>query len=410
LPAVAEREREIKLTVGAASAFEELARRPAIAGFELSPVETRDQSDLYLDTEDFLLFTAGFALRHRRRSGSVKATLKEISGKEGRGILQDRREIEEVLGEEGAPKGAVAEAVASLAGDAKLLPILRLRTRRRVRQVLASHSAVAELCLDEVEVFPAGEGVGSSEAEPSGRFREVEVEETAGGWNVLTAVGEELLASPHFGPSLLSKLERGLDLLGIRGPFGGRRPGELSTDQVSFRLPEGLSALELEQRLGSRFGATFSPETIEAKTFYDSFDWRIHQSGGSYQTAGLGPRRVHLWREADGLVRHRLHHPGDPGFPDDLPPGPLRDDLAAVLSMRRLLPVVHSSLRVRTLAILDDEQKTTVRVRIERGSSSPAPRAPAACNRCSGARLRGGAEAGGRLLEGGVRASPRSRR
>ena len=367
---MAEREREIKLAVRAPDALEELARRPAIAGFALSPVETRDQEDLYFDTEDLLLFTAGVALRYRRRSGILKATLKEISGKEGRGMLQDRREIEEVLGEEGVPKGAVGDAVASLAGDAKLLPILRLRTRRRVRQVVASHSTVAELCLDEVEIFPAGKQAEPSDAEPLGRFREVEVEETAEGSDVLTAIGEELLASPQFGPSLLSKLERGLDLLGIRGPFGGRGSGELSTDHASFRLPEGLTAEELERRISSRFEAASSPETVEAKTFHDSFDWRIHRSGGSYETAGFGPRRIHLWREAEGRVRHRLRHPGNPGFPADLPPGPLRNDLAAVLSMRRLLPLVDSSQRVHTIAVLDDEAKTTVRVRIESGTSA----------------------------------------
>jgi len=367
---VAEREREIKLEVRAPDALEELARRPAIAGFALSPVETRDQEDLYLDTEDLLLFAAGVALRYRRRSGILKATLKEISEREGRGMLQDRREIEEVLGEGGVPKGVVGDTVASLVGDAKLLPILRLRTRRRVRQVVASHCTVAELCLDEVEVFPAGKEAQPSDAEPLGRFCEVEVEEVADGSDVLTAVGEELLASPHFGPSLLSKLERGLDLLGIRGPFVGRGPGELSTDPASFRLPGGLTAEELERRLSSRFQAVSSPETVEAKTFHDSFDWRVHRSGGSYETAGFGPRRVHLWRDAEGRVRHRLCHPGDPGFPADLPPGPLRSQLAAVLSMRRLLPLVDSSVRVRTIAVLDDEEKTTVRVRIESGTSA----------------------------------------
>jgi CHAD domain-containing protein len=114
-----------------------------------------------------------------------------------------------------------------------------------------------------------------------------------------------------------------------------------------------------------------SPETVEAKTFYDSFDWRIHRSGGTYQTSGFGPSRVHLWRETAGRVRHRLRHPGDPGFAADLPPGALRSQLAAVLSIRRLLPLVTSSLRVRTIAVLDDEEKTTVRLCIERGASSP---------------------------------------
>jgi CHAD domain-containing protein len=69
-------------------------------------------------------------------------------------------------------------------------------------------------------------------------------------------------------------------------------------------------------------------------------------------------------------VRHRLRHAGDPAFPADLPPGALRDDLAAVLSVRCLLPLVTLNTRVRTVAILDDEEKTTVRLHIESGSGS----------------------------------------
>jgi CHAD domain-containing protein len=113
---------------------------------------------------------------------------------------------------------------------------------------------------------------------------------------------------------------------------------------------------------------------VEAKTFYDSFDWRIHENGGSYETTGTGSSRVHLWRDAEGRVRHRLRHSGDPGFHADLPSGPLRDDLAAVLSVRRLLPLVTLNTRVRTVAVLDGEEKTTARLRIESGTSSPPER------------------------------------
>jgi len=137
-----------------------------------------------------------------------------------------------------------------------------------------------------------------------------------------------------------------------------------------FRFPEGLRAELVERKLASRFSTGSSPERVESKTLHDSFDWRIHQSGGTYETSGSGGDRVHVWRDAEGRVRHRLIHAGDPGYPADLPPGAMREDLASVLSIRRLLPVVTVSARVRTLAILDDEEKTTVRLRIESGTST----------------------------------------
>jgi CHAD domain-containing protein len=359
------REREIKLAARAPEALEELVRMPAIADFELAPVELREQQDVYLDTEDFLLFTAGYALRHRRCCGLVKAALKEIQSAEGRGLVQDRGEIEEDLGADGEPKGAVAEQLASLAGGAQLLPILRLRTRRRVRKVLASGRPVAELCLDEVEVSP-----GEESAAPKGRFFEVEVEETDEGSGVLDAVGEALLASPHFEPSLLSKLERGLDILD-RGEASGRKPPQsLSAATPCFRLAGALGAREIERWLAERFSTATVLETLETKTFYDSFDWRIHESGGTFETAESDSGRESVWRDATGRVRHRLCHAGAPGFPKDLPAGAMRDELASVLCERRLLPLVTLKARVRSVAVLDGEQKTTVRLHIESGTSS----------------------------------------
>jgi CHAD domain-containing protein/uncharacterized protein YjbK len=359
------KEREIKLAARAPEALEELVRTPAIAGFDLSPVETREQLDVYLDTEEFVLFASGYALRHRRHAGALKATLKEISGIEIRGILRERREIEEVLGADGEPKGAVAAALASLAGDAKLLPILRLRTRRRVRKVISSGCQVAEICLDEVDVSP-----GEESAAVKSRFCEVEVEETVEGSNVLEALCEELLASPHFEPSLLSKLERGLDLVGVVVPRRGKMPQALSDGAASFRLAGALGAKQIERRLALRFSIAPPLETLETRTFHDSFDWRIHRSGGTFETTESGSSRVSVWRDRSGLARHSVRHAGDPGFPKDLPAGEMRDDLAAVLSTRRLLPLVTLNARARTVAVLDDEEKTTVRLRIESGTSS----------------------------------------
>ena len=362
---MAVREREIKLAARAPEALEALVQEPAIAGFDLSPVELRDQEDVYFDTEDFSLFAAGYSFRHRQRAGVLKATLKEIPGMEGRGALQDRGEIEEILGEAGEPQGAVARALASLAADAKLRPILRLRTRRRVRKVSTGGSQVAELCLDEVEVSPGG---GSAEA--GSRFFEVEVEETREGAQVLDVLGDALLASPHFEPSLLSKLERGLRLVGRVDPLAGRAAHERSSAATSFRLPGGLGLRQIERRLAQRFSTAPPQNTIETRTFHDSFDWRIHRSGGTYETTGAEVSRVHLWRDRAGRVRHRLLHDGDPGFPEDFPAGGMRDELAALLWVRRLLPVVTLSRRVRTIAVLDDEEKTTVRLRIESGTAS----------------------------------------
>jgi inorganic triphosphatase YgiF len=204
------REREIKLVTRDSEVLTRLAERRELAGFALAPPGIREQEDRYLDTEDFRLFAAGYSLRYRRRGGALVATLKEIPSVEGRDALRDREEIEAAVGEDGALPGPLADLVASLTGGVDLRAVLRLRTRRRVRDILAGGAKVAELCLDEVEV---ARGDGSA---PVDRFLEIEVEESGESSAVLSTIGEELLATLE--PSVLSKFERGLAMLGLLEP------------------------------------------------------------------------------------------------------------------------------------------------------------------------------------------------
>ncbi len=54
---------------------------------------------------------------------------------------------------------------------------------------------------------------------------------------------------------------------------------------------------------------------------------------------------------------------------DDLPGGPLHDRLADVIESRALLPVARLRSRVRTLRVLDEMQKTVVRLELEQAQA-----------------------------------------
>lgn len=103
---------------------------------------------------------------------------------------------------------------------------------------------------------------------------------------------------------------------------------------------------------------------VETAVYHDTFDWRLYRAGGTL-TALPGARGTRLlWRSLDGTLRHRGEVDAVPSFAADLPAGPLRDELAPLIEMRRLLPIVEVERRARTLHVLDEREKTVVRLRL----------------------------------------------
>jgi len=218
-----DREREVKLLAVSREQLEAIASRPALAGIPLTREGETDQEDLYVDTEDFRLFRAGFSLRYRKKtsgsgtpageSAAVKVTLKDILPPTKRPLISDRRELEEVLDasalDPAAPlPGRIGAHVGPLAGSAPLRPVVRLRTKRGRCSLGDPPSGTAEVCLDRVEVLGGDGGV-------AGQFYELEVEDHGIGTLALTRVGEDLERSHGFLPSHLSKFERGLAVVGL---------------------------------------------------------------------------------------------------------------------------------------------------------------------------------------------------
>lgn len=101
-------------------------------------------------------------------------------------------------------------------------------------------------------------------------------------------------------------------------------------------------------------------------TYYDSFDWRVYESGALLvaETAGQSCRFHWLDRQT-GEARFSTPLTISPAFATDLPPGPMRDQLAGVLEMRRLLPVMEVKSLVQTCSLTNADGKIVVRLCIE---------------------------------------------
>jgi CHAD domain-containing protein len=208
---------------------------------------TREQIDLYLDTNDRRFHRAGYALRirrsSRRRDAAGEATLKALdqSGAEVPG-LRNRREVSEELAEPDLralvrSDGPVGQRVRALAGRKRLLPLFEVRTRRLLFSLETDMSPPGEIALDETAIQPSrGGGLA--------RLRRVEVEVPEGAVPPLEPFLESLRTESGLQPAGLSKYEAGLLSAGLRAP----QPRGFGQTAVDADTPIGTVAVAVLRR------------------------------------------------------------------------------------------------------------------------------------------------------------------
>ncbi len=137
----------------------------------------------------------------------------------------------------------------------------------------------------------------------------------------------------------------------------------MAPQPISCLLPEGLDLETLRHRLSEFCTLREEAPAETGLTFYDSFDWRVWQAGGELVQERETEYTRLCWCPRGG-GEDPLCEVTDapPGFAWDLPQGPLRERLTPLLEMRSLLPQVSVRQKQRSLRVLDDEEKTVVRV------------------------------------------------
>jgi len=138
-------------------------------------------------------------------------------------------------------------------------------------------------------------------------------------------------------------------------------------DQLQeYRLPLGGEARLVAAlgQVGWRLAAE-APRAARVRLL-DSFDWGAYLAGAVIEEREQGNERWLSWHDLRG-VEPPLAQPiaQPPGFPRDLPPGPLKERVLAAVGVRRLLVAVELEVESRTIRLLDDEEKTRARLVIE---------------------------------------------
>jgi hypothetical protein len=133
----------------------------------------------------------------------------------------------------------------------------------------------------------------------------------------------------------------------------------------------------VRDELATAFTVEEDPHATRLRRMWlDTFDWRLYRAGltlqhvsergtGELVLTGTGGQRL----TAQTAPGARSRWPCPPG---DLPPGPLRDRVAAVAGLRALLPAVSVISQVREVRLRNADDKTVARIFLD-AMSLPVP-------------------------------------
>ena len=135
---------------------------------------------------------------------------------------------------------------------------------------------------------------------------------------------------------------------------------------LEFLFPARLGADGLLARAKQAFRHHAETPRLLTRTWYDTFDWRLHAKDSTLEGTRDGNIHTLLWRSLQSeILCPRLKLTEAPRFAWDLPPGPLHNLLAPLIEMRELVPKFRVRSSVNTLRILNKDEKTVAYLVIE---------------------------------------------
>jgi triphosphatase len=193
-----------------------LSEHGTVDGLILEPRSTQQIFDTYLDTDDWRMHRAGFALRVRSGSGTTEATLKSLHSASVEAA--DRREITETLDSSDSEAiresvGPVGIRVCAVSGARALVPLFELRTSRQRFAIRKSDESrqLGEIALDETVISrPHGE--------PQASMLRVEVEALTETHAPLRSLVKTLRSNCALEAATDTKYSLGLKSVGLAPP------------------------------------------------------------------------------------------------------------------------------------------------------------------------------------------------
>ncbi|MGH8291532.1 MAG: CHAD domain-containing protein [Steroidobacteraceae bacterium] len=371
-----------------------LDRHSLVDELSIEPVSPQQLRDTYLDTEDWRVFRAGYALRVREKGGRFEATLKGL--RSAREDVADRREITESL-PEGTVKalvgasGPVGRRVRDVIGVKPLRTLFEVRTSRERFAVHSRDAAeeVGELALDEAQ-FSRADG----HRRPMILTR-VELEAIGRNGAALEGLAARLRTECGLQPATENKFAAGLHSASLEPPRARAPDGEVEPVRpvmdASSRAGD-FAAAALQRLLGewrdhepaARLGE--KPEALHALRVTGRRMNTVLSLFSAYLPAALGKSRPKLKRLLDALGAVRdadIRLETVTAFRSRLP----QADGAALDPLLRHLGAEREAARAAMLRALDTKrtrdwlERLPIRLRLTRPmpeSASASPRNAAA--------------------------------
>jgi CHAD domain-containing protein len=295
---------EAKFSAPDAAALERLDLLSELAGYEVGGREVAEMSDVYLDSDERALQTAGMICRRRDRGDRMVITVKRRGGEPGNaeaddgeenagaagGAIHRRAEWEIDLPADSSadlptswPAGEAREQVLSVVGARPLRRLVEIRQSRVLSSLTKDGRTVAELSLDTLAIV-----AGDAPLPPA---YEVEAELKGAGTEAdLAAIAAALQGEFGLTAQPLSKFERAMAALADE-PRGG---GLLTND---------------EEHLLARIAQRTDAVGRRARALLAIHDGALQREAAT--RAGMAPRTVRYWL-------NRFRHEGLAIFPKRL--------------------------------------------------------------------------------------------
>ena len=140
----------------------------------------------------------------------------------------------------------------------------------------------------------------------------------------------------------------------------------MSGEEIQFELSKLSDHHALKAKLKDIGQLSEEKAKTVQRIYYDSFDWRLYKNQTALESVENGNVSKVRWMPLGKQAKEiELRVQQVPSFVWDLPLGPLRQGLEPIIEMRRLLPQFKIESKSQTLKILNEDQKTVVRLSIE---------------------------------------------
>ena len=134
----------------------------------------------------------------------------------------------------------------------------------------------------------------------------------------------------------------------------------------AYLVPDGTDLQGIKDAFVGHYEIAEDEPRDLLRRFHDTFDWSLYHAGTVLEERSDGSRRELIWRSLRGDSPDLTWNiDRDPGFAADLPPGPEASRLASLVGIRRLLPLLEVHTRITTWRLLNEDDKTVVRLELE---------------------------------------------